>query len=101
MGIYKGLCIGGAADGQWLERDEDRIEVKKFKKNPEGGPDILLENTTYDFLLLLRNLSTEIGCWAPRGTPVEQVIWRLVKGYNPREKINPLAVNNNTILHAL
>ncbi len=80
---YRGTCIGGVADGHWLERDDAEIRIDKLSKRVDAKPGEL-DHTVYKFLLLLGNSNAEIGCWAPVTLSIEQVIARLVRCYNPR-----------------
>lgn len=91
---YRGTCIGGVADGHWIERDDAEIRIEKRKKAcphtlGENGPvdDSVLETTNYKFLLLLGTSNDEIGVWAPHDVSIEQVIKRLVRHYNPNAGI--------------
>lgn len=90
---YKGTCIGGVADGHWIERDDPNIRIETRKKKPmpvdylsndADRGEVILAATEYKFLLLLGNGNTEIGVWAPQDITIEQVVMRLVNCYNPR-----------------
>jgi len=80
---YKGTCIGGIADGHWVERDDSNIRIDAQKRGADGNP-VNIEHTDYQFLLLLGTSNVEIGVWAPQGTKLEDVVNRLVRYYNPR-----------------
>lgn len=91
MNKYRGICVGGVADGIWQERDDPNMTVKQMQRapnarNPEGGPapDKELGHTDYKFLLLLGTNNAEIGVWTPQGVTIEQVVTRLVQFYNPK-----------------
>lgn len=79
---YRGTCIGGVADGHYIERDDPQIVIKAARKNGEGEQ--ILDETPYKFLLLLGGSNVEIGVWSIPDWPLEKVIERLVRCYNPR-----------------
>jgi len=81
---YRGICVGGVADGLHQERDDPRMTVSKMRRDPSGAnTDHVIGRSDYKFLLLLGTTNMEIGCWALEGMAIEQVIARLVRGYNP------------------
>lgn len=101
---YKGRCIGGVADGHYIERDDVEIKIQAMKKAPFGEldagllKDIELDYTIYKFLWLLRNNNIDIGVWVPSHQPIEAVIERLINCYDPyakligRQKQKPLPI---------
>lgn len=86
---YRGTCIRGVADGHYVERDDPEIRIQARKKsrlalNGEAPEEITLDESVYKFLLLLGNSNAEIGVWALHDWPLEKVVERLVRCYNPR-----------------
>lgn len=85
MAKYRGTCIGGVADGHWLERDDVEIKIDARKKKPGGEEgEVVLETSVYKFVLLLGTSNAEIGVWALHDWPLERIVERLVRCYNPR-----------------
>lgn len=97
MAKFKGTVVGGVADGHVLEKDEPHMRVD-MKKVLSVGVEPIVQSTDYRFLLLLGTSNAEIGVWAPQGIPVEKIVERLCKFYNPRTGLigtpapNPLRV---------
>lgn len=87
---YRGTCIGGVADGHYIERDDPEIKISARRKAPNQvemefkDKEEILHEDVYRFLILLATPNDEIGVWALHGMTIEQVVHRLVKCYNPR-----------------
>lgn len=100
---YRGTCIGGVADGHYIERDDPEITVKKARRAREviqldgstRHEEETIEESRYKFLLLLGNSNAEIGVWALEGWPLERIVERLVRCYNPRTGLIGTPAPNN------
>lgn len=82
MVTYKGICIGGVADGKVYQHEKPEFHVEARRKLPDGTFQKTGAETTYAFLLLLGNLRGDIGCWVPQGASVEWTIEQLLKSYH-------------------
>lgn len=89
---WRGVCIGGVADGHLIERDEVEIKIDARRKarteiNLDGTTKDIeetIETSHYKFLILLDNQEGRIGVWALQGMTIMQVIERMARCYNPR-----------------
>lgn len=82
---FKGVCVGGIADGREYQHDKPEMSVEQRKKI-DGVEVKTGQRTDYKFLLLLGNLRGDIGVWVPAGVEVDEVITRILKYYKPNQR---------------
>ena len=82
--IYKGMCVGGLADGSERQADKESMYVEARKRLPDGSAVPTGARTNYRFLILLGNEIETIGVWVPEGIEDAGIIVkRLLKFYKP------------------
>ena len=87
---FKGICVGGIADGREYTHDKPEMVVDARTKLPDGTYQATGQRTEYRYLLLLGSLCADIGVWVPVGIEVDAVILRLLKFYKPHNGFGPM-----------